>query len=219
MRFFTIDWYNEMQVNGFMAFPETREEWDEMIQYYEEEGIDYKENARLDLESRKSDLLKYLPESLHPYIHDGTINSEYPTLELREKVNQWLREYDERMERIYQEYNNHFKSIKNKLPKNVVQLHEKSLHDASIKSIKYDSTDTLSMILDCSGGFHYFTDIQLTFTGVKKVTMSRNLEGAFWLYDEVYVCENKQFELGVLFDNPLSEFSIIAEDVMIKQLK
>ncbi|MFS1515394.1 DUF4085 family protein [Bacillus sp. SCS-151] len=52
MRCFTIEWYKEMQVYGFLAFPDSKEEWDEMIRYYKEERIDYKKNAKEDLESR-----------------------------------------------------------------------------------------------------------------------------------------------------------------------
>ena len=217
MRYFSKEWYNEMQVYGFLAFPDSKEEWEESVQYYEEEGIDYKKNAKEDLESRKSDLLKFLPESFHPYIHNGTINCEFPSPELRNIAEQWLMEYDERMEKVRKEYNDHYESIKSQLPKNVVQLHENSLHDATIKSFESHPNDIFIMILDCSGGFHYFTDIKLTFTGVSKLTMPEKSEGAWWLYDEVYRSDNN-FELHVLFDCPLTEFSIIAENVVIEQL-
>lgn len=206
-----------MQVYGFLAFPDSKEEWEETVQYYEEEGIDYKKDAKKELESRKSDLLKFLPESFHPYIHNETINSEFPSPALRNIAEQWLVEYDERMEKIRTEYYDHYESIKSLLPKNVVQLHENSLHDATIKSVENPSNDTFIMILDCSGGFHYFTDIKLTFTGVSKLTMPEKIEDAWWLYDEVYRSD-KYFELYVLFDCPLTEFSITAEDVVIEQL-
>lgn len=68
-----------------------------------------------------------------------------------------------------------------------------------------------------SGGFHYFTDIKLTFTGVSKLTIPEKVEGAWWLYDEVYR-NDTYFELHVLFDCPLTEFLIIAENVEIEQL-
>ncbi|PES23885.1 hypothetical protein CN488_09915 [Bacillus anthracis] len=40
---------------------------------------DYKQSLREDVKEKKEDLLKFLPKSLHPYIHDNTINSEYPS--------------------------------------------------------------------------------------------------------------------------------------------
>ncbi|MDQ0163460.1 DUF4085 family protein [Aeribacillus alveayuensis] len=42
MKFFTKDWYKEMQIHGFLVFPETKEEWDGTIACYKEEGIDKK---------------------------------------------------------------------------------------------------------------------------------------------------------------------------------
>lgn len=217
LRYFTKEWYNEMQVYGFLAFPDSKEDWEESVRYYLEEGIDYKKNAKEDLESRKGDLLKFLPESFHPYILNGTINSEFPSPELRNMAEQWLMEYDERMEKSRKEYKDHYESIKSQLPKSVVQLQENSLHDATIKSIESPSHETLIMILDCSGGFHYFTDIKLTFTGVRSLSMPEEIEGAYWLYDEVYLSD-KHFELHVLLDCPLTEYSIIAENVIIEQL-
>lgn len=217
LKYYTKDWYKEMQVFGFLSFPETKEEWEETIDFYTSEGIDYKENFREDLESRKSDLLRFLPVSFHPYILNGTLNSEYPSKELRKIAEQWQKEYTHRMEKLDEEYLNHYKSIKDKLPKNVVKLHEDSLHDANVKSYNSPSKDTFIMILDCRGGFHYFTDIKLTFTGVKELNLPEGFEGAYWLYDEVYSTK-EGFELRVLFDCPFSEVKIKAENVLIETL-
>lgn len=82
MNYFKIDWYKEMQVYGFLTFPETREDWEEKITYYKSEGIDYKANFQSEIEERKADLLRFLPTTFHPYIHDYSIRAEYPTPEL-----------------------------------------------------------------------------------------------------------------------------------------
>lgn len=50
-----------------------------MLRESEKIGMDYKQSLREDAEEKKEDLLKFLPKSLHPYIHDNTINSEYPS--------------------------------------------------------------------------------------------------------------------------------------------
>ncbi|ALC83504.1 MULTISPECIES: DUF4085 family protein [Bacillus] len=65
MKYFTIDWYKEMHVSGFLVFPETKEEWNESIEFW----IAYKKNHKEDLKSRKNDLLKFLPETLPSPIH------------------------------------------------------------------------------------------------------------------------------------------------------
>lgn len=217
MKYFTKDWYNEMQVYAFLNLPDSLEDWEEHINYYESEGIDYKQNAKEDLELRKSDLLKFLPEFFHPYIHNGTLKSEFPSAELRKEAEQWQKDYIQRMEELYQKYFHHYESIKGILPKNVVQLHENTLHDATVKSVEYPSKDTFVMMLNCRGGFHYFTDVKLTFTGVEELLVPDNFEGASWLYDEVYSTK-AGFELHVLFVCPFSEMKIIAENVLIEVL-
>jgi hypothetical protein len=44
MKYFTKEWYQEMQVSGFLVFQETREDWDEILTYYQDEGIDFQIN-------------------------------------------------------------------------------------------------------------------------------------------------------------------------------
>lgn len=132
---FTMKWHRKMQVAGFLTFHETIEDWDNDVAWYESEGRNFEEECRRDLEHYKRDLLEFLPESFHPYIHDGTIRSQFPSPELREMTEQWKREYDEHNRSQYNEYRSHFLSIQDRLPKNVVQLYEKSLHDARVWSI------------------------------------------------------------------------------------
>ena len=79
------------------------------------------------------------------------------------------------------------------------------------------SKDTFVMTLDCRGGFHYFTEVKLTFTGVEELFVPENFEEAWWLYNEVYSTK-AGFELHVLFDCPFSEMKIIAENVLIEEL-
>ena len=121
------------------------------------------------LEEKKEHLLKYLPEPFHPYIYDGTLNTVYRPPELKEMAKQWKQDYDDRMRKLAETYNSYYKSIKNELPPNVVQLFEKTLHDAKV--ISYDRPDEATFILnlDCCGCYHYFTDIKITFHGVKQV--------------------------------------------------
>ncbi|WNC16010.1 DUF4085 family protein [Brevibacillus brevis] len=87
-----------------------------------------------------------------------------------------------------------------------------------MKSIEYPSKDTFVMTLDCRGGFHYFTDITLTFTGVEELFVPDHFEGAWWLYNEVYSTKTG-FELHVLFERPFSEMKISAENVFIAERK
>ncbi|KJS13045.1 MAG: hypothetical protein VR67_05915 [Peptococcaceae bacterium BRH_c8a] len=216
MIYFTKDWCREMQVTSFLAFPETKEEWDNNLEHFKTMGLDYKKLYKQDLIAHKVDLLKFLPESFHPYIYNETLNSEYPSPELKKMAEQWREDYLERINAVANEYNQYYNSIKETLPENAVRLHENSLHDASVLSFAAPSRDTFEIILDCRGGFHYFTDIKLTFVGVKELSVPDKLEGTYWLYNEVYATK-EGFELHVLF-HPLTEFTIVAESVFIDEL-
>ncbi len=139
MKYFNKEWYKEMQVFGFLIFPETLEEWEDILRESKKIGMDYKQSLREDLEEKKKDLLKFLPKSLHPYIHDNTINSEYPSEKLKKLMLEWTIDYEKRMNNLEQAYIDNYNTIKDKLAQNVVQLHGYSLHDSVVKSVERKS--------------------------------------------------------------------------------
>lgn len=217
MKYFTRDWYKEMQVSGFLIFSETIEEWEEILRESEKAGMDYKQSLREDVEEKKEELLKFLPKSLHPYIYNNTINSEYPSEKLKQLVLEWTVNYEKRMNDLEQAYIDNYNSIKERLAQNVVQLHEYSLHDSVVKSVERRSEDTLIITLDCSGTFSEFDKLQVTFTGVTKCSIPENFEGAWWLCHEIDLAEDG-FELGVLFDCPFIEVTICTANVLLEKM-
>ncbi|PGM59545.1 DUF4085 family protein [Bacillus sp. AFS053548] len=169
MKYYSKDWYNKMQVYGFLlSFPETKEEWDESIKNFESYGRDYIKIRKKDLEILKNDLLNFLPEPFHQYINDGTVNTSYPSDKLRNMINNWKDEYNQQMKDLDKEYLSNYNSSKDLLPLNIVKLNEISLHDSNVKSIEYPTNDTFVINLDCEGGFNDFSEIKLTFLGVKE---------------------------------------------------
>ncbi|HDR7914327.1 TPA: DUF4085 family protein [Bacillus wiedmannii] len=205
MKYFTGDWYKEIQIIEFVSFIESIKEWSEMdIQSLIEE-----------IKERKTDLLKFLPESIHPSIHITTINSEYPSSELKKLMKEWIEDCKKRRAHLDRFYLEQFHSIKKKLPTNVIQLHDYSLHDSVVKSVERRSKDTLIITLDCSGTFSEFDKLQVTFIGVTKCSISEDFEGAWWLCHEIDLT-NEGFELGVLFDCPFEEVTICAKDVLLE---
>lgn len=38
LKYFTEDWFKEMQICGLLAFPDSKEQWDSFISYIEEEA-------------------------------------------------------------------------------------------------------------------------------------------------------------------------------------
>lgn len=121
-----------------------------------------------------------------------------------------------RMTQLDRSYLEHFNSVKEMLPANVIQLHEALLHDSEISTVERKSKDILSIKLDCSGTFSDFDNLQLTFTGVTKCSMSESFKGAWWLYHEIELTEDG-FELGMLFDCPFEEVTICAKDVLLEK--
>lgn len=209
MKYFTRDWYKEMQLSGFVHFIESIEKCKEI-------DPDYLQSLKDEVEERKEDLLNYLPETLHSYFYNNTIDSEYPPNELKKLLLEWTADYEKRMTQLDQSYLEYFNSIKKKLPSNVVQLHEFSLHDSVIKVVKCKSEYTLSIVLDCTGTFRDFNKLQVSFTGVTKCSIPENFEGAWWLYHEIELTEDG-FELGVLFDCPFREVTICATNLLLEK--
>ncbi|MBS9803647.1 DUF4085 family protein [Bacillus cereus] len=206
MKYFTRDWYKEMQVSEFVSFIDSIKECSEM-------DI---ESLKEEIEERKIDLLKFLPESIYSIMQNIIINSEYPSDELKKTMQEWIEGYERRVTHLDQSYIEHFNFIKEKFPLNVIQLHEFSLHDSRLNIVKKESEDTLSIVLDCSGTFSEFDKLQVTFTGVTKCSMPKNFEGACWLYHEIALTEDG-FELSVLFDCPFREVTICASDVLLEK--
>ncbi|PHA04268.1 DUF4085 family protein [Bacillus wiedmannii] len=205
MKNFTGDWYKEMQIIEFVSFIESIKEWSEMdIQSLIEE-----------IKERKTDLLKFLPESIHPFIHNTIINSEYPSSELKKLIKEWIEDCEKRRAHLDRFYLEQFHSIKKKLPTNVIQLHDYSLHDSVVKSVDRRSEDKLIITLDCSGTFSEFDKLEVTFTGVTKCSIPEDFEGAWWLCHEIDLT-NEGFKLVVLFDCPFEEVTICAKDVLLE---
>lgn len=218
MKYFTKELYEEMQVAGFLTFPETEEEWEAYQEGYRSDGVDPAKLHRQELEDIREDLLKFLPESFHPYIYDGTINSAYPSPKLREMISKWEADHEARVDVLLDDYSRHHASIKESLPPGAVLLTEKSLYDCVVNSVERPSDDVLVLRLDCRSGFHYFKEIQLTFTGVTEALIPQDFVGALWLYNEIYLI-GELVELHVLFDMPMTEVTIVSRDVQIEELE
>lgn len=87
LKYFTRDWYKEMQISGFVNYIGSIEEWKEV-------NPDYIQSLKDEVEERKEDLLNFLPETLHTHIHNNTIDSEYPPNELKKLLLEWTADYE-----------------------------------------------------------------------------------------------------------------------------
>ncbi|MFK4325620.1 hypothetical protein ABH963_003106 [Bacillus sp. RC55] len=93
MKYFTRDWYKEMQLSGFVHFIESIEKCKEI-------DPDYLQSLKDEVEERKEDLLNYLPETLHSYFYNNTIDSKYPPNELRKLLLEWTADYEKKNDTI-----------------------------------------------------------------------------------------------------------------------
>nr|WP_198044800.1 DUF4085 family protein [Lysinibacillus timonensis] len=218
MKYFTKDWYRESQVYGFLTLPETKDDWENNLQWYVSEGRDFKKEMAVELEWRRNELLEFLPESFHPHILDGTLKTEYPSDEIRKMVEQWTDEFQQRLRDTRKQYLLELEKGKNDLPKSVLQLHEKSLHDGMVLKCDSISDNEFVMIVEGTGVRSYSSNVKLTFTNVEELSMSGEIVGEDWLYTEIYPTKTG-FELHVIFEGTLSELIIKAKDLLIEQLK
>lgn len=212
---YTKELYKEMQVYGFLVFPPSKEEWEEMIQSYKDMGIDYINLIKNDLEFQKEDLLKYLPESMHPSIHNKTLRIEYPSSQLREIVTEWRKNFEDKLRKIRKFSREHYEKLKHELPVGFVQLHENSLHDADVISFTYlpDKQECKIILNPLEEGVR----VVLTFTGVIDLVLEKNIEEAIWLYDELSI-DGDYYEVHVLFGSPLTEFYIKTQNLKVEKL-
>jgi hypothetical protein len=172
------------------------------------------------LERWKDAVLRLVPAAWHPLVEDGTLVTVYPSEELRQMLNRLQADFDARLKALREAYRHHLAAIKGSLPQGVIQLVEKTPHDARIRSIERPAPERLVMTLDCDGAMFYDEDIRLAFTGVRRVEGELPPPGSLWLTEEVFLAEDagEGFELHILFDGPLAEFTLSAADVEVSFL-
>lgn len=215
MAFFTKDWYEKMQDAHLLALPETDEEWADFIRSFEEDGDDVYAYLRNDLAQMKEQLLKSLPEEFHPFIEDGSINQPHLSKDVKIRLLSWLGRKQKECEEVLEQAQEHFESIRGRLPDGFIKLQENGLHDASILHITRKN-NTIRLTLNGDGSFNAAAYIVLIFHHVKAEYSDLSIqEGQYWLYEEVHMHED-----GVLFqvlvDCPMTQWSIIAQDVTIE---
>lgn len=221
MKYYTKELYDEMQIYGSLVFPDSKEEWKELVQSYDDMDIDYIERLKAELAYRKNDLLTFLPVSLHPAINKGTFMIDYPSQEEREVIEQCRSRFKHKLETIRNECKANYALIKHLLPENAVRIYEDVYtHDATVLAVDFcQERQECILLLNNIDGNGQTVDIKLTFTGIHKISNLAHIIDAWWIYDEVYVT-NHGFELHVLFNGPCEmwETTIEATDVFIEYL-
>ena len=109
------------------------------------------------------------------------------------------------VERILGEYNNYYKTIKNRISKSV----EKALnqHDSHIIEGYFEENNYIIKLEEKIWG--------IAFIVFKNAIMKHNekIKDDYWIYNELYLAEDK-YEIHILFDK--SEVVIVCDDVYIR---
>jgi hypothetical protein len=85
----------------------------------------------------------------------------------------------------------HFEAIKSRLPIELVQFHQLTLHDLVLHECEWIAPKRLRLRI---GWFQVF------FLDVRSRDLSAELVGAAWLHSEVHLSSPRGFELEVLID-------------------
>jgi len=224
MKFFSEEDYRKTQISGMLAFPLSREGWDEYLEFMREIGVDYEVQAKASLERNRGNMLALLPSSLHPYIHDGTINRPYTPPDLANLIANWNQELRDRNRERARKWSEAYESIKDRLPSGAVELSERSLHDAHFVSCERPATEHLQLTFGQSGaGEGDEVKIRLLFTDVRFADLPQNLEPADW-YMQEFELINGGFAVSILLEQTRGEVGsfvelrIEAEDLSLESL-
>lgn len=211
MKFFSEKDYRKTQISGMLAFPLSREGWDEYLEFMREIEVDYEEQAKASLERNRENLLALLPSSLHPYIHNGTINRPYTPPDLARLIADWNQELLDRNREQGRKWREAYESIKDRLPSGAVELSERSMHDAHFVSCKRPTTDRLHLAFKESGSDEGEEGkVRLLFTGVRFADVPQNIEPADWYMQEFELTDDG-FAVSILLEQTRGEVGSFVE--------
>jgi len=211
VKFFSEEDYRKTQISGMLAFPLSREGWDEYLEFMRGIEVDYEEQAKASLERNRESLLALLPSSLHPYIHNGTINRPYTPPDLAQLIADWNQELLDRNREQGRKWREAYESIKDRLPSGAVELSERSMHDAHFVSCERPTTDRLQLTFKESGSDEGDEDkIRLLFTGVRFADVPQSIEPADWYVQEFELTDDG-FAVSILLEQTRGEIGSFVE--------
>ncbi|MGG6310411.1 DUF4085 family protein [Paenibacillus macerans] len=212
MKYFTKEIYEQMQIRGYLVYPESEWELEQDKVWYVENGRDYEAEAEQMYTWVKPYMLKYLPERFYASIHDGSMmTSRWPSPDLAVDIETWKLEWDHEWERRCKEYVAYYEEIKLSLPGHARDLRESvRFHDARIIKLNPTEDNQVELVLDeCIKK----RITRLTFQNVTSLRSDVDVFQSVCLYEEVYWIEPSQFELCVLLKSPraeLGELTLVA---------
>lgn len=208
----TLEAKEKFRKCNLMPIYESDEEWEMSLREAEEEGEDLIARLKEDLEEVKEELLEVLPDSLKPYVENGTLVQPDLPKYVRDEYLQWVNEANAEFEEILNAaYENTEQAIKY-LPQSVQDVFAESLHDSMIEKI-WREENTLHLYLNNEGGFSTKSLVHLIFHGIDAGEEIGTIEtGQYFIYSELQKT-NGGFAFRVLFDCPETEWTITAKSI------
>ena len=170
-----------------------------------------------DIERKKDDMLRLLPENLKNKIFDneGNIKKNILSDDLYIEMVKYKEMFHHEWNKACQSVNDENKRIETTLPKSIKKLAELMMHDEEVVSIYLQNNNELVVELkERSWGKRL-----LVFKGIEKADIPNDVYPTWWLYDELFRVDNNKYEFNVLFSN--GEFSITFDnfDIVIQTQK
>ncbi len=107
----------------------------------------------------------------------------------------------------------HFESIKESLPKCILALKNEDLHDGRVVDFGMRNDDVMFIQLDTrfsEAGIKGIDKASVEFYGLKSIKTKGAIQLQPWLYSEVDLSDEGEFELRILFE--AGELALVADD-------
>ena len=159
---------------------------------------------------RKKQLEVLLPEDILKDVADNRVLALNKVSEdIKKRIRQFCAQKEENILKTQQEYQKHYSSIEKLLPEKIRK--EYGFHDCRITHLEQQGTDVI-IELDHRGGF---TNVCKLIYHNATIIEQDNIEGSWWIYDEVYIMNDSyEFHSALQDENgQVKYFTVKASDI------
>lgn len=227
---FKENWPEEFEASPVMfsspeVYAQKREEYllERAVAWKEIEAESFEEDANADFADWYQDELDHIREDYPKEILDGVADVRVLALgvaspEIKKRIARHLKEQERREQAPFRSYARHKTELLKKYPGSFIEAF--GFHDAVVERVEQCGRE---LVLDLMRDYEDAEPVRLRFLDCEIVRMDGGLEGADWLYEEIYEGESGGWEIHVLFfdcdaceDDPLGELILRASDVVIE---
>lgn len=206
METFGEEWPEEFQASPMMfsspeVYAREREEYllERAVAWKEIEAESFKEDANADFADWYQDELHHIEEDYPKEILDGVADVRVLALgvaspEIKKRIARHLKEQERREQAPFRSYARHKTELLKKYPGSFIEAF--GFHDAVVERVEQYGRE---LVLDLMRDYEDAEPVRLRFLDCEIERMDGGLEGADWLYEEIYEGESGGWEIHVLF--------------------